>query len=84
MKKIRNYKDYNKYLNHQKEKTLDPVRRQKWLNEEWQLKIDGFIQAFNPHKKYIAKSKSLCIGARTGQEVVALNQMGADAVGIDI
>jgi len=84
MKKVRSYKNYDKYLDHQKEKTLDPLRRKKWQNEEWQLKIDGFKKSLYPHQKYINKSKALCIGARTGQEVVALNQMGAEAIGIDI
>jgi len=84
MKIVRQYGDYNDYLNHQKEKTLDPVRRRKWLNEEWQIKVDGFKEILKPYKDYFHGLKALCIGARTGQEVVALNSLGATAIGVDI
>lgn len=85
MKKFRKYQNYNDYLDHQKEKTLDPVRRQKWLNEEWDLKLNEFKNVFKPYISLLPKNaKALCIGARTGQEVVALQNFGIDAVGIDI
>ncbi len=84
MTQVRQYKKYSDYIDHQKEKTLDPVRRKKWLNEEWQLKLDGFKEAFKPYEEYINDSRALCIGARTGQEVEAMIEMGADAVGVDI
>ena len=85
MKKYEKYEDYIKF---QSTKTLDPVKRKKWLNEEWRQKIDGFKnQVFSfLGPDYFEKEKSvLCIGARTGQEVVALKEMGVnDVVGIDI
>src|SRR3546814_13796700 len=31
----RRYASYDEYLAHQKTKTLDPIRREKWLGEEW-------------------------------------------------
>ena len=34
--------NYSEYIELQKEKTTDPVRRKKWLNEEWGLKLNGF------------------------------------------
>ena len=80
------YKSYEEYIDFQKTKTLDPARRKKWLGEEWKSKIDGFELDFRRHKRLIgAASKVLCIGARTGQEVVALKNLGVqDVVGIDI
>ena len=35
MKMLKDYQEYDDYVDHQKEKTLDPVRRKKWLGEEW-------------------------------------------------
>ena len=74
---------YSDYINLQKEKTTDPARRKKWLNEEWDLKLKGFERIFNNNKEYIG-DKCLCIGARTGQEVQALLDMGKNATGIDL
>lgn len=85
MKKARIYKEYQDYIKHQKNKTTDPKRRKKWLNEEWDLKLNGFEKLFSKHSDIIKPGmKALCIGARTGQEVVALKQIGLDAIGIDI
>jgi len=75
--------EYPDYINLQKEKTTDPVRRKKWLNDEWDLKLKGFERIFNNNKEYIG-DKCLCIGARTGQEVQALINIGKDAIGIDL
>jgi len=82
----REYKDYEEYIKFQSKKTLDPEKRKKWLNEEWRLKIDGFKQEFNKLSGFLTSaSKCLCLGARTGQEVIALNELGVDEViGIDI
>ena len=85
MKKIHAYNNYDEYLNHQKTKTLDPVRRKKWLNEEWDLKVRGFKEIFSNLTKAIRPGqRALCLGARTGQEVVALHELGVKAIGIDI
>ena len=79
------HRDYQGYLNHQKEKSLDPERRKKWLTEEWQVKLQGFRDIFNSHAEVLQEcSNALCIGARTGQEVQALRDLGVDAVGIDL
>lgn len=81
------YDTYDDYINHQKVKTTDPRRRKLWLGEEWQMKIDIFKNVFNQYKSMnILKDnmKCLCFGARTGQEVVALNEIGMEALGIDI
>lgn len=86
MKLLKDYDSYDEYVDHQKEKTLDPVRREKWLGEEWDLKFNGFSSIFGDTCKNILEENmaALCIGARTGQEVAALNALGVDAIGIDL
>ena len=67
-------------------KTLNPEKRKKWLGEEWRLKIDGFKKEFAKFGDFLSEDKKcLCLGARTGQEVVALNELGIkNVIGIDI
>jgi SAM-dependent methyltransferase len=74
---------YSDYISLQKQKTCDPKKRKKWLNEEWELKLFGFNRIFKKNLDYIGR-KCLCIGARTGQEVQALLNLEKDAIGIDI
>ena len=84
---VRDFKNYDEYLRFQKEKTLDKSRRDKWLNEEWEEKTEYFLEIFGNLKKEINlsdKGNSLCIGARTGQEVHALRKLGYQSIGIDI
>ena len=79
------YATYTDYINHQKEKTLDPQRIQKWLGEEWEVKVDGFREIFNKNWEYIKdKENGLCLGSRTGQEVKALQSLGIPAIGVDL
>ena len=79
----RNYDSYDEYARQQIEKTTDPVRREKWLGVEWQVKLDGFRAIFERHRSRLGES-ALCVGARTGQEVQALLDIGIQAVGIDL
>jgi len=82
---MKSYKTYQDYLSHQKEKTLNPAKREKWLSEEWEIKLNGFREVFNRYNDILKTSKkALCLGARTGQEVQALRDMGIDAIGIDL
>jgi SAM-dependent methyltransferase len=76
-------KTYVDYISLQKEKTTDPKKREKWLNQEWDLKLNGFERVFKKNLSVIGK-KCLCIGARTGQEVQALINLGKEAIGIDL
>ena len=51
MKKINNrHESYDNYINFQKQKTEDPVRREKWLGEEWDSKIQGFVEIFTSNQ----------------------------------
>jgi SAM-dependent methyltransferase len=84
---VKNFYDYQDYINFQKEKTLDKKKRFKWLNDEWDEKVNYFNNIFKNLFNEInldTQSKCLCIGARTGQEVHALRNLGFSAIGIDI
>lgn len=83
--KMNRYKTYEDYLSKQKEKTTDPERRKKWVGPEWSIKLNGFKEVFATHSHVLNKVKNaLALGARTGQEVVALREMGIDAIGLDL
>lgn len=75
IKEIKNYEDY---ISLQKEKTEDPKRRIKWessLNENTQK----FIPTFQQYSFVFDKFKNdqvYCLGARTGEEALALNILG--------
>jgi SAM-dependent methyltransferase len=84
MKIIRDYNNYQKYISHQKEKSLNAARIEKWLNEDWLPKVEMFLGHFKRNIKYLNGGKALGVCARTGQEVEALNELGMDAIGIDI
>lgn len=83
--RVRNYTNYKDYIVHQKKKTLDPVRRAKWLNEEWTPKVEYFKNEFKQYLKILPKNAaSIGLAARTGQEIFAMKELGLDAIGIDI
>jgi SAM-dependent methyltransferase len=76
---------YQEYIDLQKEKTLNPTRRAKWCGEQWESKLAGFREVFDQHAGILATcGRALCVGARTGQEVQVLRDMGIDAIGIDL
>lgn len=75
-----NYEDYVKL---QKEKTTNKANRARWLGPLWKYNLKGFKRIFSEHEPLIGE-RCLCLGARTGQEVQALIDMGRDAIGIDL
>jgi SAM-dependent methyltransferase len=82
------YSNYEEYISHQKEKTEDPERRKKWLNDEWDEKYNYF---FSEYKYVLDKfnikpsGRGLGLGARTGQEVKAMLNIGyLNSIGIDL
>ncbi len=82
---INRYDSYEEYLKHQKVKTTDQIRIHKWQNDEWEIKYNGFREIFSRNNKYIKnKNNAICLGARTGQEVKALIDLGVNAIGIDL
>lgn len=85
MEHTRSYKNYKDYVKFQLEKTSDKDRQKKWLNEEWRLKINIFKQVFNEIEIIKNCKNCLCLGSRTGQEVVAFKELGIDdTIGIDL
>ena len=84
LKDIKNYEDY---LTLQKEKTEDPERRKKWegkLNENTIKFIPTFEQYLDDISEY-KKDLVYCLGARTGEEALALKQLGFEkALGTDL
>lgn len=79
------HNSYEDYLAHQKEKTTDPARIAKWKGKEWDIKVDGFRNLFNRNIDYVKNKKnSICLGARTGQEVYVLRELGLQSIGIDL
>lgn len=74
-------------MEHQAKKTNDPVRRKKWLGEEWEVKLNYFEASFRRYKEQFFKAdfkKAIGLGARTGQEIQAFINLGYEAIGIDI
>ena len=86
MIKNRHHSKYEDYINFQKIKTSDPEKRDKWLGEEWNTKLEDFkVQIGKISQALDSKKKVLCVGARTGQEVKAFKDLGVeDAIGIDL
>ena len=78
---------YSIYLALQREKTEDVSRRRLWLGPEYETKVEEFRKYFEqllPGLVNIDK-KVLCVGARTGQEVVALKKLGyVNSIGVDL
>ena len=82
---LKKHKTYEEYINKQLEKTLDPNRIEKWKGVEWQIKVDGFRHLFKRNEEFLQNKKnSICLGARTGQEVFVLRELGLDSIGIDL
>ena len=80
------YNNYDDYVNFQLQKTRNKQKQARWLGPEWDLKIKIFKTLFEENI-YLIKDKknALCLGSRTGQEVVALKELGVEnAIGIDL
>ncbi|CAL5008861.1 unnamed protein product [Urochloa decumbens] len=88
MRAAARYGTYEDYLRHQLNKTLDPRLRRVWATRDWHRKVSTFARLFASLQReglLTNTSRALCVGARLGQEVAALRQVGvANAVGIDL
>ena len=61
------------------------IRIDKWKGAEWDKKVLGFERLFQRNNAYLNnKKKAICLGARTGQEVFVLRELGLDTIGIDL
>ena len=87
---IKDYDNYENYLEHQKEKTSCSVRRQR-LSESFTDRKKYFNTRFvsvlsRPIELRKMKDlKVVCLGARMGEEVAALRDLGFEsAIGVDL
>lgn len=79
--------DYQEYLDLQKLKSEDPERRKLWLGPEFDSKVRVFQKHFVEviPLGFAQTSRVLCVGARTGQEVIALKNLGySQTIGVDL
>jgi len=84
--KTKTYSSYEDYIIHQKSKANHgtPLYNA-LLNELWESDCEGFRLNFKPYEDIIKSlPTALCLGARTGQEVFVLREMGVGAIGIDL
>lgn len=88
LKPRRHFKSYEDYLQLQLNKTLNVKLRKVWTTRDWRRKVEVFspvFQSFVDTGLLNLSHRALCIGARVGQEVVALKEIGVrDAIGIDL
>lgn len=83
----RKYKNYQQYLGHQAQKLNIGVRKKisKFMPESIPKVAKSFEKRIGKFGKYLVGKKVLCLGARTGAEVVAFINLGfEDSIGIDI
>ena len=78
--------EHTSYVQHQKKKTTNPEKISVWKNEEWDIKLNGFKEIFSRYIDIIdLQGKCIGLGARTGQEIAALRELGfLDATGVDL
>ena len=80
-----NHSAYENYLILQKEKTTDPKKINIWENEEWNIKLNGFRSLFENLNEFLYdKKNAICLGSRTGQEVVAMLETVEKSIGLDL
>lgn len=85
--KVKQYNQYEDYIAHQKSKAdHGSDLNKRLLNELWAPDCEGFRKNFEKYNDILkAECKNaLCLGARTGQEVYVLKELGIDAIGIDL
>jgi len=86
MEKLHHYKTFKEYVDHQSKKTADPKVRHR-LQRTYNRRLNVFLERFKYAQKYGFLKKGnncLCLGARLGEEVEALNTLGCRARGIDL
>ena len=54
-----NSKDHLEYIDHQKIKTTDPLKIQKWLGEEWNIKLNGLKKYFHNMIVFLIKTENV-------------------------
>ena len=78
------YKNYESYIEHQKEKTLNSENRNKWL-ANYSVTVKTFREIFKGYKNILRDCKTaVCLGARMGEEVQTLIELGIETIGVDL
>jgi len=83
MKYVYSNTEYDKYVETQKIKTVDYLNSRKRDRQYNDIK-NRFSNRNEYLLKYAKFGKVLCIGAKTGAEVQAFNELGFEAIGIDL
>ena len=83
---IHGTQNYQVYLKKQLKKTTDQKKRNIWLEEDfYNNKTNAFIYFFLKYKDLLVNSKkTLSIGSRVGNEVLAIKSYGCECIGIDL
>lgn len=86
--RIREYKSYCDYIEHQKKKTKSPEVKNV-TKKNFDRRVALFKSQFSFALKHLTVSKDariLCLGARRGEEIVALRQIGYNGhiIGVDL
>ncbi len=81
--KIRDYETYEDYLAHQEAKTLS-------IKDGTCVELHSFMDRKATFDKLFSdmnlgsSGRAICLGARRGEEVAAMKEIGIDAIGIDL
>ena len=80
----REYPNYEAYLTHQRKKTANPA-----VIAKLRARADERMRHFRGEFKIVTKhvptgTRAICLGARLGEEVAVLRELGYDAIGIDL
>jgi len=83
--KIKKFKNYEEYVSLQKDKTGNEEKRKKWFSNR-EENAELFERTFKPYLKFFEEDfVCLCLGARSGEEVLALRNLGFEnSLGIDL
>ena len=77
----RKYSSYKQYIRHQARK----AKKLKKRKAKFKANVRSFCRRFGEFIQYFSGKKVLCLGARFGEEVLALKKMGyPNTIGIDL
>ena len=78
----RKYKNYQHYLDHQREKLSNKIEHFQTVSEK---RVKSFVERLSDVSPKIPGPKVLCLAARLGEEVQAFRELGhSEAIGIDL
>ncbi len=81
--KTRDYTSYEDYLKHQEEKTLS-VKDGTCIEMVSFAERKAFFDELFSDMNLSSGGRAICLGARRGEEVAAMKEIGIDAIGIDL